>query len=61
MGAKLEVETLLQIILLLVIVWMLLQIVDATFSILGALLGPLSNIFGLIIVAVILLWLLDYL
>jgi hypothetical protein len=61
MRAKLDVETLLQVVLLLVVVWLVLQIVDATFSILGSLLGPLSNIFGLIIVVLIILWLLDYL
>jgi hypothetical protein len=60
MRGKLDVETLLQIILLLVVVWLLLQIVDATLDILGTLLAPLSSIFGLVIVALILLWLLDY-
>lgn len=60
MRAKLDVETLLQIILLLVVVWLALQIIEATLGILGVLLGPLSGVFGLVIVVLIVLWLLDY-
>ena len=60
MRAKIEVETLLQIILILVVIWLALQIIDATLGILGALLAPLSGVFGLIILIVIILWLLDY-
>ena len=60
MRAKLDVETLLQIVLLLVILWLALRIVDMTLGILGAILSPLSNVFGLLIVVVIVLWLLDY-
>jgi hypothetical protein len=33
---------------------------EELFSIVGALLGPLSSVFGLVIVVVIVLWLLDY-
>jgi hypothetical protein len=60
MRANIDIETLLQIILLLVIIWLVLRIVDMAFGILGAILSPLSNIFGLLIVVVIVLWLLDY-
>lgn len=60
MRAKIEVETLLQIILILVVIWLALQIIDATLGILGTLLAPLSGVFGLIILIVIILWLLDY-
>jgi len=60
MRANIEVETLLKIILVLVVVWLALQIVEATLGLLGFLLGPLSNVFGLIIIVVIVLWWLDY-
>lgn len=60
MRAELDVETLLQIILVLVIVWLALQVIDATLGIIGVLLGPLSGVFGVVIVLLIVLWLLDY-
>lgn len=60
MRAEIEVETLLQIVLVLVVIWLALQIVEATLGVLGALLGPLSGVFGLLIVVLIVLWLLDY-
>ena len=59
MRAKIEVETLLQVILVLILVWLTLEILDLAFGLLGALLGPFTNIFGLIIAALIVLWLLD--
>jgi len=56
MRGELEVETLLKIILVLVIVWLALQILGEVFRLV---LGPLSNVLGLIIVVLIVLWLLD--
>ena len=51
-----EVETLLKIVLVLVVVWIGIEILDAVIDIVF---GPFKSIFGLIIVALILLWLLD--
>jgi len=59
MRGKIDVETLLQIILVLILVWLALEVLDLVFGLLGAVLGPFTNIFGLIIAALIVLWLLD--
>jgi len=59
MRGKIDVETLLQIILVLILVWLALEVLDLAFGLLGAVLGPFTNIFGLIITALIVLWLLD--
>lgn len=55
-SGDIEVETLLKIVLVLVVVWIAIEIVDA---VLGFLLGPFKSVLGLVIVALILLWLLD--
>jgi hypothetical protein len=60
MRGKLEVETLLQIILVLVVVWIGIQVVDALFDVLGSLVELLTSTVGIIIIALILLWWLDY-
>jgi hypothetical protein len=59
MRGDIEVETLLKIILVLILVWVVLETVDLVFDILGALLAPFTSIIGLIIAALIVLWLLD--
>ncbi len=61
MRAKLDAETLLQIILVLIIVWLVLAVIDATLGLIGTVLGlfPFTNIIGLLIAALIVLWLLD--
>jgi len=60
MRADIEVESLLKIILVLVLVWIGLRVLDAFFDLLGSLFGLVTNFFGIIIVALIVLWLLDY-
>ena len=62
MRGKLEVETLLKIVLVLIIVWLVIEVVNQTLGLVGTLFGliPFSSIIGLIIAAVIILWLLDY-
>lgn len=57
--AGIEVETLLKIVLVLVVVWIVLEIVGEILGILGAILGPLRPILGLVVLALIVLWLLD--
>lgn len=52
----LSVEGLLKIVLILVIIWIGLEILEA---VVGALLGPLSPLVGLLILVLIVLWLLD--
>lgn len=56
---ELEVETLLKVILVLILIWIGLEILETFTDILGFLLGPLQPIFGLLIVVLIILWLLD--
>lgn len=60
MRASIDVESLLKIILVLVVVWIGLRVLDAFFGLLGSLLGLVTNFFGVIIIALIVLWLLDY-
>ena len=57
--AGIEVEDLLKIILLLVVVWIALEIVGMIIGTIGWLLGPLQPLLGLVILALIVLWLLD--
>jgi len=51
-----EVETLLKIVLVLVVVWIAVEILE---SVLSFVLGPLQPVFGLVIIVLIVLWLLD--
>lgn len=60
MRGKLETDTLLKIILLLVAIWLVLAIVSATLDVLGSMFGFLPNLLGLAIILLIVLWLLDY-
>jgi|AntRauTorcE11898_2_1112593.scaffolds.fasta_scaffold26551_2 hypothetical protein len=57
--ADIEAESLLLVVLGLVLVWIALEIVSELLGLLGWLLGPFRPLLGLIIVAVIVLWLLD--
>ena len=57
--AGIEVEDLLKIVLVLVVVWIVLEIVGTIIGTIGWLLGPLQPILGLVVVALIVLWLLD--
>ncbi len=61
MRAKLDAETLLQIILVLIVVWLVLIVIDATLGLIGTVLGlfPFTNLIGLLIAVLIILWLLD--
>lgn len=57
--AGIDVEDLLKIILVLVLVWIALEIIGLAFNAIGALLGPFQPLLGLLVVALIVLWLLD--
>lgn len=59
MRAELDADTLLQIILVLIVVWLVLEVLEATVDLIGSFLGLLPNLIGLAIVALIVLWLLD--
>jgi hypothetical protein len=59
--ASLDVEDLLKLVLVLVVVWLALEIVGEVVGLFTALLGPLRPLLGVAIVAVIVLWFLDYL
>ncbi|WP_436930163.1 DUF7554 family protein [Halosimplex halobium] len=54
--ADIEVETLLKVVLVLVVVWLALEVLGALTDLL---LGALQPVLGLVIAALIVLWLLD--
>jgi len=54
--ADIEVETLLKVVLGLVAVWIGVEILE---SVIDTVFGPFKSIFGLIIIVIIVLWLLD--
>lgn len=56
---KLDADSLIKIILVLVVVWILIRIADEFIDAVGTLVGPFDNLLGLLIVLVIVLWLLD--
>lgn len=57
---ELDVEDLLRLVLVLVVVWLALEIVGGVLGILADLLGPLRPLLGVVVVALIVLWLLDH-
>ncbi|RLM56740.1 hypothetical protein DVK02_09645 [Halobellus sp. Atlit-31R] len=57
--AELEVEDLLKVVLVLAVIWLALEVVGGVLGILAELLGPLRPFVGLVVVALIVLWLLD--
>jgi hypothetical protein len=57
--ADVDVETLLKVILVLVVVWIALEIVGEVIDIAFGIFGFLRPILGLLILALIVLWLLD--
>jgi len=59
MRAKLDVDTLLKIVLVLVVVWLALEIVGEILGLFAFVLGPLSSLLGLVVVVLIILYLLD--
>jgi len=59
MRGKLDVETLLQIILVLVIVWLALEVISLLFATVRFILGPFAKLFGLAIIVLIVLWYFD--
>lgn len=59
MRGSIDAETVLQVILVLLAVWLVIEVVDLAFGLLGALLWPATNIIVLGIAVLIVLWLLD--
>lgn len=57
--ADIDVETLLKVVLVLVVIWIALEIIGGVLDILSWILGPLRPLLGLVILALIILWLLD--
>lgn len=58
-SAKLDVDDLLKIVLVLVVIWLILEIAGEILQLTFGLLGPLQPIIGLIVLILIVLWLLD--
>ncbi|MFC6975032.1 hypothetical protein ACFQL1_10685 [Halomicroarcula sp. GCM10025709] len=52
-----DIDTLLQLLLVLVVVWVGLAVVEEILGLLGWLLGPLQPLIGLAVVALAVLWL----
>jgi len=59
MRAKLDVDTLIKIVLVLVAIWLALSIVEEVLETFAWLLGPFSNLIGLVVLLLLVLWLLD--
>jgi hypothetical protein len=59
MRAKLDVDTLLKIVLVLVVVWLALEILGEILGLFAFILGPLSSLLGLVVIVLIILYLLD--
>lgn len=61
MNEKIDADTLLEVVLVLVVIWLVLEVLEASVGLLGAVLGlfPFTNFIGLVIIALIVLWLLD--
>jgi hypothetical protein len=57
--AAIDADDLLKIVLLLVVVWLVLEVLEAFLDVLGWLFGPLRPLLGLAVVVLIVLWLLD--
>lgn len=57
--AKLEVEDLLKIVLVLVVIWLGLEVAGEILDITLGLLGPLRPLVGLVVLVLIVLWLAD--
>lgn len=57
--AKIDVDTLLKILLVLVIVWIGLEVVGEFLGLLGWLLGPLQPLLGIVLIILIVLYLTD--
>lgn len=59
MRAKLDVDTLLKIVLVLVAVWLILSIVGEVLETFAYILSPFSNLVGLVVLLLLVLFLLD--
>lgn len=59
MRAKLDVDDLLKIVLVLVAIWLGLSIVSKTIDAFTDILGPASDVIGLVVLLLLVLWLLD--
>jgi len=57
--AELEAEDLLKVVLVLVVVWLILEILGEVLELALGLLGPLRPLLGVVILALIVLWLAD--
>lgn len=57
--AAVDVEDLLKLVLVLVVLWLALSVVEAAFDILFGLFSFLPQLLGLLVVALIVLWLFD--
>jgi hypothetical protein len=57
--AAVEAEDLLKLLLVLAVVWLALEVLEAVLDVFASLFGFLRPLLGLVIVALIVLWLLD--
>ena len=59
MRAKLDVDTLIKIVLVLVAIWLALSIVEEFVGTLAHILSPFSNLVGLAVLLILVLWVFD--
>ncbi|KTG29258.1 DUF7554 family protein [Haloferax profundi] len=57
--ARIDVDDLLKLVLVLVLIWLVLEIIGEILGLFTALLGPFRPLLGLVVAALIVLWLLD--
>jgi len=59
MRGSIDAETILQVVLVLILVWLALEALELVFGLVGALLWPMTNIIFIGVAVLIVLWLLD--
>lgn len=57
---KLDSDTLVKLVLILVVIWLALEVLDTFLGVLGSLLSGLPTVVGVALLVIIVLWLLDY-
>lgn len=59
MRGKIEIETLLKVLLVLAVIWLALEILEVFVETLQFILAPLPKVFGVVLIVLIVLYLLD--
>lgn len=57
---KLDTDTLVKLILVLVVIWLALEVLDTLLGVLGSIIPFFQPLLGVVLLVLIVLWLLDY-